>query len=60
MENNKLPPHQQAIIDFMEAWGIANASPFVRKPISNALYHTWKIWDKKETTKEEGLEDERY
>lgn len=59
MNNNKLPSHEQAIIDFLEAWRVANDSPFVRKPVSNALYHTWKLWDKKETSRED-LKDEQY
>ena len=45
---SKMTPLGKAIVDLIETWDIANSSAYVRKPISYALYHTWKKWDKKE------------
>lgn len=38
----------KAVMNVIEQYGIAKESGYVQKPISYALYHTWKIWDKKE------------
>ena len=38
----------EAIIDVINAYEIAKKSDYVSKPISYALYHTWKQWDAKE------------
>lgn len=51
---SKMTPLGKAIVDLIETWDIANSSAYVRKPISYALYHTWKKWDKKEEPRENG------
>ena len=38
----------KAVMNLIEEYGIAKESGYVRKPISYALYQTWKKWDKKE------------
>lgn len=52
MSKSKISPIGQAILDLKEEWQIAKDKEFVRKPISYALYHTWKKWDKKEEPRE--------
>lgn len=37
-----------AVMDLIEAYGVAQNSRYVQKPISYALYQTWRKWDKKE------------
>ena len=38
----------KAVINLIEEYGIAKDSGYVQKPISYALYQTWRKWDKKE------------
>ena len=52
MSKSKISPQGQAIIDIIEEYSIAVDSSYVRKPISYALYHTWKKWDKQEQARE--------
>ncbi len=49
---SKMTPLGKAIVDLIETWDIANSSDYVRKPISYALYYTWKKWDKQEQVRE--------
>ena len=50
---SKISPIGEAILDLIETWNIAKESDYVVKPISYALYHTWKIWDEKEKVREQ-------
>jgi hypothetical protein len=45
---SKITPIGQAIVDFINEYTIAKETEYVKKPISYALYHTWRKWDKKE------------
>jgi hypothetical protein len=38
----------KAIMNLIEEYDIAKDNEYVRKPISYALYHTWRRWDEKE------------
>lgn len=38
----------KAVMNLIEAYGIAKDSGYVKKPISFALYQTWKLWDVQE------------
>ena len=38
----------KAVMNLIEEYGIAKDSGYVRKPISYALYQTWRKWDGKE------------
>ena len=38
----------KAVMNLIEEYGIAKDSGYIRKPISYALYQTWKVWDAKE------------
>lgn len=40
-----------AIIQLYEQYKIAKALDFVKKPISYALYQTWKLYDKIEKSR---------
>lgn len=42
----------KAVMDLIETYGIDKDSDYVKKPISHALYYTWKKWDAKEKPKE--------
>ena len=42
----------KAVMNLVEEYGIAKESSYVRKPISYALYQTWKKWDKMEEGEE--------
>lgn len=48
MSKSKITQIGQAIVDLIEAWQIAKDSSYVQKPISYALYYTWRKWDKQE------------
>ena len=49
-----------AIKDFIDEYDKAVKSGYVFKPISYALYHTWKIWDEKEKIRDiSGKDDEQ-
>ena len=45
---SKLSEIGKAVMNLIEEYNIAKESSYVRKPISYALYQTWKKWDKKE------------
>ena len=53
----RLSPIGHAIVDLIENYDIAKGSTYVKKPISYALYHTWKKWDKKEEEKDDETKD---
>ena len=40
----------EAIGDVFNLYQIAKDMDDIRKPISYALYHTWKEWDRKENS----------
>ena len=40
----------KAVMNLIEEYGIARENGHVQKPISYALYQTWKRWDKSEKT----------
>lgn len=44
----KLSDFEKAVYDFLLEYKKAVDSDFVGKPISYALYQTWKKWDVKE------------
>lgn len=43
----------KAVMNLIEEYGIAKDSGYVQKPISYALYQTWRKWDKEEKPKAE-------
>jgi hypothetical protein len=45
---NTLTDIGKAVKDLIEEYGIAKENKYVQKPISYALYNTWKSWDKRE------------
>lgn len=48
----------KAVMNLIEEYGTAKESGYVRKPISYALYQTWKKWDKQEEPTEANIKDE--
>lgn len=48
MSKSKTSPLCKAILDFINTYNSAVDSTLVKKPISYALYQTWKMWDAKE------------
>lgn len=48
MAKSRISPIGNAILDLIETWQIAKDTEYVKKPISYALYHTWRRWDEKE------------
>ena len=44
---------EQLSQDFFEIYRNAVATPYVQKPVSYALYHTWKQWNDKESPRGE-------
>lgn len=52
MSKSKISPLGQAIVDLIETWQIAKDSSYVQKPISYALYYTWRKWDEQEQARE--------
>ena len=49
----------RAVMDLIEAYGRAKEAEHIRKPISYALYQTWRRWDEKEKPRQAEKEDER-
>lgn len=47
----------KAVMNLIEEYGIAKDSGYVRKPISYALYQTWRRWDKTEKPREAEKEE---
>lgn len=47
----------RAVMDLIEAYGISKDSGYVQKPISYALYQTWRKWDEKEKPREAESEE---
>lgn len=45
---SKLTDIGKAVMNVIEEYGIAKDSEYVRKPISYALYRTWRKWDEQE------------
>lgn len=43
----------KAVMTLIEEYGIAKDSDYVKKPISYALYQTWRKWDMREKPKQE-------
>ena len=58
MSQSKLTEIGKAIVDLIETWDIAKNSSYVKKPISFALYYTWKKWDAKEKARECEVQDQ--
>ena len=48
----------KAVMNLIEEYGIAKDSGYVQKPISYALYQTWRKWDKEEKPKAESEDKE--
>lgn len=44
----------RAVMDLIEAYGVAKDSGYVQKPISYSLYQTWRRWDEKEKPRKAG------
>ena len=49
----KLTDIDKAIINLLDEYSHAKESDCVMKPVSYALYQTWRIWDAKEKPKAE-------
>ena len=43
----------RAVVDLIEAWQDAKDKEWILRPVSYALYHTWKKWDIKEKNRGE-------
>ncbi len=54
---SKLEELGKAIAHLISEYDRAKKVDYIRKPISFALYQTWKVWDSKEKESEE-LKDE--
>lgn len=47
----------KAVMNLIEEYDIAKDSGYVRKPISYALYQTWRRWDEKEKPRQAKKEE---
>jgi hypothetical protein len=47
----------KAVMNLIEEYGITKDSGYVQKPISYALYQTWRKWDKVEKPRMAESED---
>lgn len=48
MAKSKVTPLGEVIVELISAYEIAKDSEYVMKPLSYALYQTWRKWDKTE------------
>ena len=51
---SKLTDIGRAIMTLLDEYSNAQESDYVIKPISYALYQTWRIWDAREKPRKDG------